>query len=127
KSVTVTMRGIPTTIERSHIATITYPQTTSFPDAFAQRMAKLDARDVNGRLALAREAFDQREYVLARDAVESALRIDPNNSDAVALRETIQSQMRLERNKPAPGEPVAPTAREGTPAATQPAMAPGAE
>ncbi len=116
KSVTVTMRGIPTTIERGRIISITYPQQ-NFAQQFAARKARLAPNDAQGRLALAREAFAQREYALARDAVDESLQIDPNNADAVALRDTIQSQMRLEHAKPKTDEPA--VAKEAAPA-TQP-------
>ena len=118
-AVTVTVRGIPTTINRGHITSITY-SNQNLQQSFPQRKQQLvAARNANGLIALAREAFDQREYLLAREAIEAALEIDPNNADAVALRETITGQIRLERNKPRPDEAAPPATREA--AATQPA------
>ena len=113
-NVVVTVRGIKTTIARTRIASIDYG--ANFQKEFADRMSKLAPNDVDGRLALAREAFNQKQYALARQAAESARMIDPNNADAISMLETIQSQMRLERAKQA-----TETARAG--ATTQPAAA----
>ncbi len=98
----VTVKGIKTRIERSRIASVQYPTGTP-AQGFADRLAKLGPRDVAGRMALAREAFNAHDYATARTAVDQALAIDPNNADAVAFAETIRSQMRLEaaRNKTA--------------------------
>jgi hypothetical protein len=91
----VTVKGIKTRIERSRIASVQYPTGTP-AQGFADRLARLAPRDVNGRMALAREAFNAHDYATARTAVDQALAIDPNNADAVAFAETIRSQMRLE-------------------------------
>ena len=93
--VVVKVRGIPMRLARSSVASIEYTQ--GFEKEFADKMAKLAANDVAGRLALAREALDRREYNLARDAAEAARNIDPNSADAVAMLETIRSQMRLDQ------------------------------
>ena len=66
--VIVKVRGIPMRIEKSRVASTEY--TESFEKQFAERMAKLAPNDVNGRLALAREALNERQYVLARDAAD---------------------------------------------------------
>ncbi|HLL88371.1 MAG TPA: hypothetical protein VK324_03625 [Tepidisphaeraceae bacterium] len=67
-------------------------------EELAKRMEALGPKDVAGRIALARAAFDARQYRQAREALESALEIDPNNADAAQLLDTVQRQMRLERN-----------------------------
>lgn len=95
--VIVTVRGIPMRLERSRIASTEY--TEGYEKQFADKMAKLAPNDVQGRLALAREALDQRHHVLAREAAEAARTLDPNNADAVALLETIRSQIRLEQTR----------------------------
>jgi hypothetical protein len=94
-TVVVNSRGIKTTITRNRIASIDYAQ--DFEKQFRDRMAKLAPNDAAGRLQLAREAFDARQYALARDAAEAARQIDPNNTDATSMLETTQSQIRLER------------------------------
>jgi hypothetical protein len=97
ETVTVTVHGIVTRVERTRVASIAYPD--DFQREFNDRMAAFGPRDMAGRLKLARDAFDQKQYVLARQAAESAREIDPNNPDAAALLDTITSQMRLERAK----------------------------
>src|SRR5438105_4354027 len=96
-NILVTVRGIQTSIPRVRIASIDY--ANNYQKEFADRLAKLGPADVAGRLALARDAFNQKQYGLARQAAESARMIDPNNADAVSMLETIQSQMRLEHAK----------------------------
>src|SRR4051794_6799446 len=73
--VVVTVKGIQTRIPKANIASLDYPQ--AFEQQFHDRMAKLGPQDVPGRLALAREAMSNQQYVLAREAAESARTIDP--------------------------------------------------
>jgi hypothetical protein len=96
-TVTVTARKVPLTIQRADIDSIEYLGTID--EQYQQRMAKLTEKDVNGRLDVARWAFDEGRYDLARDAVESALTIDPNSREANTLLESIRVQIRLERGK----------------------------
>src|SRR5262245_17678209 len=77
-AVVVTVRGIETRIARNRIASINYGSGTATD--FSGRLAKLAPNDVQGRLAIAREAFDQKQYTVARDAAEQARAIDPNNA-----------------------------------------------
>ena len=107
-SITVTNAAkIPTAIPRSRIASIEF--SADFEKQFRDRLSKLDAKDVPGRLKLAREAYDNRQYVLARDTADEARRIDPNNAEAADLVNLINSQIRLERQQqqqpPAAGGP----------------------
>ena len=96
EQVTVTSSAnIPTAIPRNRVATIEYAE--DFEKKFRERVSKLAPNDVPGRLKLAREAYDNRQYVLARDTAEDARRIDPNNAEAADLVNSIQSQIRLER------------------------------
>ena len=118
--VVVTIRNIPTRIPRERIASIEYIQSPE--QAFNDRMARLDPKDVDGRLQLAREAIAQRQYALARNALESVLQIDNNNREAVDMLETVRSLMRLERKNP-PGE----AARPPAPAEARPAEAGAAD
>src|SRR5690242_20389087 len=68
--VIVTTRRVPLTIQRADVESIEYLGTID--EQYAQRMAKLTEKDVNGRIDIARWAFDAGRYDLARDAVESA-------------------------------------------------------
>jgi hypothetical protein len=113
----VTIRGVQTTINKASVTYVDYPD--AYSTDFHNRLSKLEASDVSGRIALAREAFDRRQYGLARQALDSALKIDPNSREATDLQNTIYSQMRLEQNRNAP--PNANTAP------TPPPMANGVE
>lgn len=95
--VVVTIRGIQTQIKREDVQSISYIE--SLDKEYQDRLEKLEPQDVQGRLQLARWAFDNHRYDLARDAVERALAIDPNNAEATTFLETIQRQRALERNQ----------------------------
>lgn len=107
-NVIITIRGVETVIPRTNVASI--EQIVSFEEEFRSRLAKLDAKDVAGRIALAREAFDRRQYELSRAALENALEVDPNSAEATRLLEIVNSQIRMERSRmePAPA-PETPT------------------
>ncbi len=120
--VTINRKGIPTRVQRADVASIQLAD--DFPTFYRQRMAQLGPQDVQGRLQLARAAFEFREYNLARDAADSALQIDPNNADAVAMLETIRVQQRLEKNKPPPPGDATGAAPVSRPAATESAGGP---
>jgi tetratricopeptide (TPR) repeat protein len=97
QSVVVNIHGGETVLNRDDISKIEYHDNVL--DAFNDRLAKLDANDVSGRIALARWAFDQEQYDLSRQALEQALGIDPKNKEAQDLLETVRSQIRMERVK----------------------------
>jgi hypothetical protein len=99
--VIINMHGVDTIMARDDVTSINIPE--AFNKEFADRLAKLSDKDVAGRIALARWAFDQRQYGKAREALDSALAIDPNNREAVDLQNVITSQMKLEANK-TPGD-----------------------
>ncbi len=119
-------KGIKTTILRDGVESIDY--FASDDEEFQKRLAKLDAKDVQGRIDLARWAMDRKQYKLARDVLEMALDIDPNNADADALLKTARRQMQLKpatRREsaengsepapgPAPGPQTAPATRSAT-------------
>jgi tetratricopeptide (TPR) repeat protein len=92
----ITTKGIQTRVPKANIDSITYEKKDP---QFQQRLDKLDKNDVNGRVKLAREAFDAGEYIFARDALEQALTIDPNNAEADRLRQTVLAQIRLQHAK----------------------------
>ncbi|HEV2293949.1 MAG TPA: hypothetical protein VGR35_08835 [Tepidisphaeraceae bacterium] len=96
-TVTVKTRNVPIVIQRTDVESIEYLGTLD--EQYAQRMARLDPSDANGRVTVARWAFDQGRYDLARDALESALTIEPNHRDATTMLESVRVQVRLERAK----------------------------
>jgi hypothetical protein len=104
--------GVETVIPKTDVASI--EPVGNYADEFKSRLAKLDAKDVAGRIALARDAFEHREYDLARTTLDLALSIDPNNREASDLQNLIQNQMRLERARENPT--TAPTALPPRPA-----------
>lgn len=99
-SINVTIHDVETSLPRSQVDSITY--TDSFDTEFANRMAKLGPKDVDGRLQVARWALDQQQYSKAREAVDSAQQIDPNSREAADLQNLITSQIRLESSKAGP-------------------------
>jgi hypothetical protein len=120
--VIVNVKGIETRIDRSRIASV--ESSEGFDKEFKEKLAKLGPKDAVGRIALAREAFDERKYILARDALEQTLTIDPNNADAVALLETVRGQIRLEAGKQHPPDENARAGAEAGAGATGPATQP---
>jgi tetratricopeptide (TPR) repeat protein len=95
KTVIVNIHGGETFLERDGISKIEYHD--SLLDQFNDQLAKLDGKDVQGRIKLARWAFDQEQYDLSRQALEQALGIDPKNKEAQDLLDTVRSQIRLQR------------------------------
>ncbi len=114
-NVGITIHGVKTSVARTNVDTITY--SDSLPKEFADRLAKLDSKDVAGRLTLARWAFEHHQYDLARQAALEAQRLDPHNPDAAALLETIQSQQLMEARHPATAPTHNPTPDTATPTA----------
>jgi len=124
-SIVVNIRGIDTAVPRDNVTSIAYAEP--FQKEFQERLAKLDPKDVKGRIDLARWAFDQKQYQAARDACEAALAIDPNSREAVDLQNLVRSQMRMEQGKGAAPRPApAPTAPH-TGADKPPVTAPGSQ
>jgi hypothetical protein len=102
-SYTITVDKIDSQIPKSDVASVTY--TGSIDDQFNQRMTNLDAKDAEGRVKLARFAFDNGRNELAAQALSAALRIDPNNADAIDMLKTVQAQRNLEHTHSASGAP----------------------
>jgi hypothetical protein len=98
EEVTITRHGVQTVLPRKDVVSIRY--NANYETEFRDRLAKLEANDVKGRIALAREAFDERRYDLARDALHDALRVDPNSREATDMLEIVERQIRLERAAP---------------------------
>lgn len=108
-AVVVDIRGIRTEITRDRIATVEY--TEGFEAEFEKRRAALQPTDAAGRIALARWAFDSRQYAKAREVLEEVLQdVDPNSREASDLLELVRAQIQLERrpqgqNRPTQTEP----------------------
>lgn len=92
-SVVVTVRGVKMVVPRDKVTAIVYTQNVA--DEFQARLAKLDAKDVKGRIDLAYWAVERQQYPLARQALEEALAIDPNNKDAVTFLDVVDRQARM--------------------------------
>ena len=104
--------GLSSTIERGRVTSIDY---ATYAERFDRDLAALPETDVAGRVALARQAFDRAEYVLASRAVGAALDINPLDRDARRLNAVISRQLALPRSTgPA-------TTRAGAPAKAAPA------
>jgi hypothetical protein len=56
---------------------------------FDARMRTLGPKDVKGRIAVARWSMKQKEDALAAQALDSALKIEPNNVEAATLRKSL--------------------------------------
>jgi len=116
--VSVVIRGIETVVPRDQVASIDY---TTYADRFAKALAAIEADDVAGRVELARQAFDRREYDLAQQAVTSAREVSPLDRDAIELEVLIGKQRVLDEQRDTRPEPVAPApsltgpTREGRP------------
>src|SRR6476619_2727309 len=67
--VRVTIHGVQTTIPRSEVESVEMVGNAAAD--IRARVAKLGEQDAPGRVALAREAFDRREYELSREILES--------------------------------------------------------
>jgi hypothetical protein len=108
--VKVTIHGVVTTIPRNEVESV--EMVGEAATELRARLAKLDPQDAPGRVALAREAFEHREYELAREMLEAALAIDANDPEANRMLGIVNSQLRMERTKVDPAIP--------RPAATRP-------
>lgn len=105
-NVEIVIDGVHETVPRHDVDWIEYGDVD---DLFRGRMSRLAARDVAGRLAIARWAADQGRYNLARRATAEALAIDPNSAEALEFMQTInyQADLALSEHRPLPTtEPV---------------------
>jgi hypothetical protein len=116
REVVVTIRGIETVIPRGNIASIEYKG--EYEEDFRDRLASLPENEVPGRVAMAREAFEQHRYDLSRVALDEAMRADPNSRDAYDMLVLVERQIRLERAGPA--QPTDQPAERAPPEAARP-------
>lgn len=91
--VVVKRYGVETVVQREQILSIDY---RTFEERFRLQMAELDPSDSEGRIQLAREAFERREYSLAIEAIDQAVLIDPINISARDLADVIRRQAQVD-------------------------------
>jgi hypothetical protein len=113
-AVVVNVRGIDTTIPRAEIESLEYG---TFDEIWNKRFAALDAKDVAGRIQLARQAYDGKHYPLADRALTEAIALEPNNAEANQLLTLVRNQQRLQ---PAPGNDTGANRPPATPADAPP-------
>jgi hypothetical protein len=117
--VTIVIHGIRTNIARDNVQ----GQVQYFDNIEARYQDKLSKLPKNptaqDRLAVARWLYDNRQYDLAQKEIDEARKIDPNSAEAAALEQTVVSQRRIDKSRPAgPGG--------GTPGTTPPPPRPAA-
>ena len=106
--VRIKMRGGSVTLKADEVASISY--AASVREQYEEKLKALP-QDAGSRehYELARWLYDQREYDLARTEINRAIQLDPNDADAVTLRQTIDRQAQLQRAQPnAPERPADP-------------------
>jgi hypothetical protein len=106
-SYTVTVDKIDSQIPKSDVLSVSY--TGSIDEQFNQRLTQLDPKDAEGRVKVARWAFDNGRNDLALQAIGGALQIDPTNADALDMQKTVQAQQQLDQNRSAAAPPAAAT------------------
>jgi hypothetical protein len=94
KDVTITVKGIQTTVDRSDIASLIY--TEDVQKLYERRLSRLSPHDVQGRIELAQWAVEQNRSDLALNALDQAMKIDPNNAHAYDFIQLIQAQRGLQ-------------------------------
>lgn len=98
-SITVSIRGIETSIPRDRIKDVTYFE--SLAAQFEARRKALDPEDAQAHIALARWGFDNRLYTEAERLLQHVLaEVDPNSREAQDLLNLVRRQIALERRGP---------------------------
>lgn len=118
--VVIAIRGISSNIARDNIESVQY--TGTIEEQYARKVASLPKNPTaKDHLDLARWLFDAKAYELSTKEVDAALQLDSNNVEANTLYSTIQSQLRMERNK----LPVTPGPGPAVGTGVKPAVTPG--
>lgn len=103
EAVDVTTNGITVTVGRENVASIDYASGT-IEQEYQTRLTALGKNaTAKDHLTLARWLMDNGAYVLAREEVDAALKIEPQNADAIALGRTIDAQLRMGSGSSNPG------------------------
>ena len=106
-------KGIHSVVSRSRVQSISYYESAE--QACRQRLARLTAYDVPGRLELAHWLFGNKEFELARQVLQEARSIQPRNADVQAMLETVDRQEELERREARKHAPVQLAAADNDP------------
>jgi hypothetical protein len=116
--VQITTKAGSITLKTDDISNITY--AANVREQYEQKLKALppDAGS-KSHYDLARWLYDQKEYDLARTEVNRAIELDPNNADAITLRQTIERQAQLPKGQP--NTPVRPANPNDRPAGQRPA------
>jgi hypothetical protein len=130
---TVDQPGGAITMDSANVKSVVYDKTAD--DEYAERHAKLDAKDVKGRMTLAAWASDHDRADLAVQALTEARKIDPMDKAAASALDTAQIQADLDAKAKAKAAgkgtttaPAAPTQTPTTaPATGVPTAPPAAE
>jgi hypothetical protein len=94
----VSVRGIQTNVARENVESVQY--VGDVDQQYKEKLAQLPKNPTAAdHIKIARWAFDNHAYEVARKEADAALAIDPNNSEATTLYQTINSQQRLEQMK----------------------------
>jgi hypothetical protein len=104
--VVVNSHGVQITIDRVDIRAVEY--LDQMDQDFKDKMARLSAVDVPGRLDIAKWAMDLNRLDLALAAADQAANIAPDNKDALALRLSIIQQISGEHPTTLPDAPPPP-------------------
>lgn len=100
ESIVITIHGVETIIPQADVDSIT--KADDLDKVYRDEVATLDAKDVNGRIAVARKAIDKQRWEFAQTALTQALTIEPNNPEASDLLNTVNSQIKLDQTKGTP-------------------------
>jgi hypothetical protein len=106
--VIINLHGIRTAINRDNIdGEVQY--FDNIQERYQAKRAQLPKKPTaSDHLALARWCYDAKAYDLALKEIDDARQLDPNSSEAATLEQTVISQRRLEKNRPAAGDTSTP-------------------
>ncbi len=93
QAIVVTTNGVQTTIAREDVASVVYDER--FEDEFKIQWSKLEARDLKGRVALAKSAIANRRLDLAATVLAEATRLNPDDEQVLAAQEQLSRDTRI--------------------------------
>jgi len=114
--VVISIRGIQTKMDPMAVSAVEYFDNVEarYKDRLAKLPKNASAKD---HVELGRWLLEMKSFDNAMREVDEARRIEPNNAEAAALDQTITSQRRIDRNRPAAGVGAPPAAGGVVPAA----------
>jgi hypothetical protein len=116
-------------ISKANVKDIVYADQVA--EQVRQQRQRLDRRDVQGRIGIAQFAMQNNAYESARDVLEEAQQIEPNNQQVKDLLKTVNAQIRMQRGETPQTQPTGAasqpttemaTGATGATATTRPAM-----